>query len=115
MGTLAMTSLVILAIPFAAVSGAMADDAQRAEHAVELGAELRAVPGATGSAKAPGYLLRCWQYGRLLFEEEVLDAPDGAVRYRTRLNEAERSTIYLLEVNNSLCSVRSSPGTPRKN
>lgn len=115
MGTLALTSLVILTIPFAATTDLMADGVQRAEPAVELGAELRAVPGATGSAKALGYRLRCWQYGQLLFEEEVLDTPAGAVRYRMRLNDAERSAIYLLEVNNSLCSVRSNQGPPRKN
>jgi hypothetical protein len=74
---------------------------------------LAAASRTTARAATPGFVLRCWQHGRLLFEEEVAELPDGAARFRLRLNEPQRPALVLLDMANSLCSVRPTPAAAR--
>lgn len=116
MGMLLLTTLVA-ALPLGSVMATSADEGERPPVAavagvagVELAAEAQVSPApARATARAPGAILRCWQYGRLLFEEEVIDVPDGA-RHRLRLNDRDRSSLALFEMNGALCSVRRTPG-----
>lgn len=50
--------------------------------------------------------LRCWQYGRLLFDQAGLSKPDAssAVVLELRKNRNQAS-IYLLETDNATCLI----------
>jgi hypothetical protein len=110
MAIFALTSLLLLPVPPATEPEVASTPA-----AAQSSAELNAMPAGTGVGKSTGYILRCWQYGRLLFEEEVVDAPEGANRIRLRLHDAERSTVTLFELGGNLCSVRRGPGAASRN
>ncbi|HUL64453.1 MAG TPA: hypothetical protein VLW55_07535 [Burkholderiaceae bacterium] len=63
----------------------------------------------SSTARPPrAYLLRCWQHGRLLFEEEIAEPPEANAQVRMRLAEPARATVTLIETGTGLCSVRPS-------
>jgi hypothetical protein len=99
----------LLALTWAGAAAAV-DEPKDAEPAVEVGA---AASRASVRVAAAGYVLRCWQHGRLLFEEEVAELPDGTARFRLRLNDPQRPVLALLDMTNSLCSVRPTPAAAR--
>jgi hypothetical protein len=96
-----MFQVLVLLIPFGALAGISVptDDP----------GAVRAAPSEK-TAKAPGgYQLRCWQEGRLLFEENHVALPvsDGAP-YRVRLAATDRKgqPIYVAETSNATCLIR---------
>lgn len=60
---------------------------------------------------AGGYQLRCWQHGRLLFEENNVALPTDNPRYALRLtgNDGHGRPIYVAETQNATCLVRFQP------
>lgn len=71
---------------------------------------LAAKPGATEKAmKAATYQIRCWQYGRLLFEENQVALPADNARYGVKLAGTDRKGQPLLvaETKNATCLIRS--------
>jgi hypothetical protein len=77
--------------------------------AVTVGAPAPARPAATEPpTPVPGlYQIRCWQHGRLLFEDRIRLPEDGAA-YGIRLNGTDRygKPIYVAETRNATCLVR---------
>lgn len=69
----------------------------------------RALPVQTTTAG--GYQLRCWQHGRLLFEENNVALPTDNPRYALRLsgNDGQGRPIYVAETQNATCLVRFQP------
>lgn len=61
-------------------------------------------------ASPPAQRMRCWQHGRLLFEEYVSPLPESAARYRLT-TPGGRSPVYLLDTGNGLCLVQSAHGS----
>ncbi len=60
-------------------------------------------------AAAPGrYVMRCWQYGRLLFEEALSQLPNEAGSLTIRLQGADRalSTYQLIDTRTAFCLVK---------
>lgn len=112
MESMLVTKLLIAVLPLASVTAAppLATDAPAP--AVEIASDRGPAQAAPAAGAIPGKpggaILRCWQHGRLLFEEEVADGPDGA-RLRLRLNDRDRSTLHVLELNGALCTVRRTP------
>src|SRR5690349_902323 len=60
------------------------------------------------------YLLRCWQHGRLLFEEEIAEPPEGKAQVRMRLAEPAGATIALIDAGMGFCAARPSAESARK-
>jgi hypothetical protein len=56
------------------------------------------------------YQIRCWQHGRLLFEDSIRLPADASV-YGIRLAGADRNgkPMYVAETDNATCLVRNAP------
>ncbi len=55
-----------------------------------------------------GYRMRCWQHGRLLFEESIAEVPAAFAGQAMALpsGEAASGTVYLLNTPTGLCLVK---------
>ncbi len=55
-----------------------------------------------------GYQIRCWQHGRLLFEENHITLPADGPRYGIRVSGTDRNgrPMYVAETSNATCLVR---------
>jgi hypothetical protein len=66
-----------------------------------------------GRAAAPAqttYLVRCWQYGRLLFEErDLTQLPEITGGLRLRSTDRNRQAVYVTDTGNATCLIRSTP------
>ena len=71
------------------------------------------VPARPAPAPAPAsgiYQIRCWQHGRLLFEDRIT-LPADAAAYGIRLSGSDRNgkPMYVAETRNATCLVRIAP------
>ena len=67
-----------------------------------------AAPGAKPAPRAAGpWQIRCWQDGRLLFEENGISLPDAA-QYPAVIAGADRlgRPVYVAETRNATCLIR---------
>lgn len=74
------------------------------------GAEAIGSPGTEpGDGAAPVYQLRCWQHGRLLFEEQLASLPNERATYGLRISGIDRyqRPVYVAETQNATCLIRS--------
>jgi len=87
----------------------------RTEARLETAAQGEAARRGDAKGPARGYQLRCWQYGRLVFEENGvrLDPNDGARdasaaggRQRLRVRDREGQPIIVTETANATCLLR---------
>jgi hypothetical protein len=73
---------------------------------------------ATPSARAPAeplYVMRCWQYGRLLFEErDLTQPPEISAGLKLRGTDRNRQPVYVTDTGNATCLIRSSTTAPRR-
>lgn len=99
-----IAALVLLGLVLAA-SGA------RVHAAVIDGAPAPNAAPARGSAppQAPRYHLRCWQNGRLLFEQSVAALPAEAGRGSSRIHakDGAQEPVIVYETRNATCMARS--------
>jgi hypothetical protein len=67
-----------------------------------------APPGSGAQQQTPRYHLRCWQDGRLLFEQAVATLPADAGR-STRLHakDGSQEPVIVYETRNATCMARS--------
>ncbi len=63
---------------------------------------------------ASGYRLRCWQHGRLLFEEDNIALPPDGSRYALKLagSDSDGRPLYVAETANATCLARHATGVP---
>jgi hypothetical protein len=89
-------ALGLLAVSIGAVAGVI--DAERQREAAPVKKAL------------PVLLLRCWQYGHLLFEEPLASVPAEA-RKNARLTVTDRNgqTLHVVDMASTTCLVRSTP------
>ena len=92
-------------------------DARRVLAALVLLVPVLAVGGIVGAPErsaaeppppAPGlYQIRCWQHGRLVFEDRIT-LPADAAAYSIRLSGTDRygKPMYVAETRNATCLVR---------
>lgn len=68
-----------------------------------------ATAAADTNARPPRYHLRCWQNGRLLFEQAVATLPVEAGRSATRLQSKDgaQEPVVVYETRNATCMARS--------
>lgn len=74
-------------------------------------ADKSKTPAAAQAATQGGYVLRCWQDGRLILEEQHVSAPPVAEAGTTRLQlqDRNRQPLYIAETRNATCLVRAVP------
>jgi hypothetical protein len=100
----ALALVTLLAVPLAATSGI-----------VRVNAADSTRPAApAGTAKpAPNYQMRCWQQGRLLFEQDLDALPAEGTRYTLKISGEDRygHPVYVAETSNATCLIRSMGGT----
>ena len=91
----ALTLLVLL--PLAAAAGVVADKSKAAP---------AREPAANGR-----YVLRCWQEGRLIVEEQHVSAPQAleSAAPKLQLLDRHRQPLYIAETRNATCMVRALP------
>ncbi|HJV95903.1 MAG TPA: hypothetical protein VJ608_07690 [Albitalea sp.] len=63
---------------------------------------------------AAAYQIRCWQYGRLLFEENHVMLPADSAKYGVKMAGTDRKgqPIYVAETNNATCLIRGAVDDP---
>ncbi|MCX8003907.1 MAG: hypothetical protein N2688_02960 [Burkholderiaceae bacterium] len=82
---------VTLATPLTAVSGLVGGEDER---------------GAPRKSAAVGYVLRCWQEGRLIVEEHHVRLPAEAAGARLRLIDRNEQLIYIADTRNATCVIK---------
>ena len=98
-GLLSRASILALLVPISALSGVSTVDVPEASKA----------PVTEKVAKASGsYQIRCWQDGRLLFEENHIALPTDGAQYAIKMSGSDRNgrPIYVAETRNAICLVR---------
>jgi hypothetical protein len=105
-------ALVALAVP-----AALAGIAASAAPGTIADADADAAAAAAAPRPAPaggGYQIRCWQYGRLLFEENRVTLPADAARYGIKMAGTDRRNkpIYVADTRNATCLIRSAVESP---
>ena len=74
-------------------------------------------PPARAATTEGGYVLRCWQEGRLILEEQHVSAPIVLESGTTKLqlHDRHQQPLYVAETRNATCLVRAlSPARGRK-
>jgi hypothetical protein len=120
----ALIALAVLAvlIPVTALSGLLdlesggRSTAAVAERLAEKPAEKSAEKPADKAPKAgANYRIRCWQDGRLLFEQDEVALPSDLSPYSVKLRGTDREgrPIYLTDSKNATCLVQLAPARER--
>ncbi len=101
----------VLAWPVVAtIDGEAAQNAPVAAPVARSGASLPVPSGApTVPPRTGHYQIRCWQHGRLLFEENHVGLPDTA-RYALRISgtDTQGRPLYVADTQHATCLIRRS-------
>jgi len=99
-------------LPLAALAGITGGSTERTPNADAAKAPV--VSAATSSDKAARaaagtYQIRCWQQGRLLFEENQVALPADSAKYGVKMTGTDRhgKPMYVADTTNATCLIRS--------
>ena len=98
--TAAIAMVVLLTVPMVASSGVSSIESREAP---QSGAYQKDAKGGYN------YQMRCWQHGRLLFEQNLFELPTDGSRYQFKVSGSDRygRPVYVAETNNATCLIRS--------
>jgi hypothetical protein len=98
----------VVAIGAAAALGLLAASISAVAGVIEAERQREAAP--VKKAQPPVLLLRCWQEGRLLFEEPLASVP-VETRKNARLSVTDRTgqSLHVIDMAGATCLVRSTP------
>jgi hypothetical protein len=98
--TAAIAMVVLLTLPLVATSGVSSTESRDAPPS---GAYQKDAKGAYN------YQMRCWQHGRLLFEQNLFELPTDGSRYQLKVSGSDRygRPVYVAETSNATCLIRS--------
>jgi hypothetical protein len=98
--TAAIAMVVLLTVPVVASSGVSSIESREAP---QSGAYQKDSKGAYN------YQMRCWQHGRLLFEQNLVELPTDGSRYQLKVSGSDRygRPVYVAETSNATCLIRS--------
>lgn len=98
----AVLAALLSVLPLAAAAGVVADKSQ-------------STAPRTASSNG-GYVLRCWQEGRLILEEQHVSAPVAleSGTAKLQLQDRNRQPLYIAETRNATCLVRAVPSARGK-
>ncbi|MFN0303140.1 MAG: hypothetical protein ACKVQU_22605 [Burkholderiales bacterium] len=70
--------------------------------------EVTVVPAPDKVDKGQQYQIRCWQFGRLLFEENHVGLPPDWTRYTLKVQGKDRDAngLFVAETSNATCLIR---------
>ncbi len=114
---------IAVIMPLSALSGisrtdqpAPATQVAAAPAAPEEPAVLEQKAGRKAGAKGATYSLRCWQYGRLVFEETGVRVDFEGEGQQTRLRGTDRSgdPLVITDTRNATCLIRSERQEPTR-
>lgn len=96
----AVAMVALLTVPVVASSGVSGIESREAP---QSGAYQKDFKGTYN------YQMRCWQHGRLLFEQNLHDLPTEGSRYQLKVSGSDRNgrPVYVAETNNATCLIRS--------
>lgn len=99
-------ALLIQLAPSSAAAGVRPEERK---NGFDAAAAAASQPGDGGRGTL--YQVRCWQYGRLLFEENDVQFPNDLVAQGLKLRGTDRNKrpVYLAETRNATCLVRGTP------
>jgi hypothetical protein len=99
---------VMLTIGLTLAAAGMKAKAAVIDGAPSPSSATRSIGGAP-QQQAPRYHLRCWQNGRLLFEQAVASLPADAGHSSTRLQSKDgaQEPVIVYETRNATCMARS--------
>jgi hypothetical protein len=88
---------VAFALPLASAAGTVVDRTKQ--------------PVTREDRAAGGYVLRCWQDGKLILEEQHVSAPIAPESAQTKLQlqDRNRQPLFVAETRNATCLVRAQP------
>lgn len=91
---------LVLGAPLCALAGVATTPAPKEQ--------ARTTPVAAATAQTGAYQVRCWQHGRLLFEENHVSLPADAARFSLKVSGTDRNghPIYVAETHNATCLIR---------
>jgi hypothetical protein len=98
--TAAIAMVALLAVPVVASSRVSSIESREAP---QSGAYQKDSKGAYN------YQMRCWQHGRLLFEQNLVELPTDGSRYQLKVSGSDRygRPVYVAETSNATCLIRS--------
>jgi hypothetical protein len=87
----------------AGITGGSSNEAARAPGAASASSGDKAARAPSGT-----YQIRCWQDGRLLFEENQVSLPVDGARYGVKMAGTDRNgkPIYVADTRNATCLIR---------
>jgi hypothetical protein len=92
--------LALLVVPVVATSGVSTIEAREAPKSAAY---------AKDSTPSSNYQMRCWQHGRLLFEQTLYALPTDGSRYALKVSGSDRlgRPVYVADTINATCLIRS--------
>jgi hypothetical protein len=96
----AASMVALMVVPVVATSGVSSVESKEA-------------PSSAAYSKDPkgtfSYQMRCWQHGRLLFEQNLVELPSDGARYTLKVSGSDRygRPVYVAETGNATCLIRS--------
>jgi hypothetical protein len=98
--TAAIAMVALLAVPVVASSRVSSIESREAP---QSGAYQKDSKGAYN------YQMRCWQHGRLLFEQNLVELPTDGSRYQLKVSGSDRygRPVYVAETSIATCLIRS--------
>lgn len=93
-------ALLAVALSFGATSDAMADNSDNE------GALMKTAMQTKQGARSSGYELRCWQEGRLILQENTLQAPADSTADVLRMTDRNGQRVRVLETKNATCLLK---------
>ena len=97
-------AVLALSAPLSALAGVTTTTDSK-----EAARPAAAAPQGVQPTKAGGpYSMRCWQYGRLLFEENLSSVPADGGQYSLKVSGTDRKgqPVYVAETKNATCLIR---------
>lgn len=94
----ALAMVTLLAVPLAASSGAGSFGA---------GAPSRPASPSVEASAPISHQMRCWQRGRLLFEQNLLALPAAGTVLKISGTDREGRPVYVAETSHATCLIRS--------
>lgn len=101
-------------VPLGALAGITGGNSNEAARAPSV---TSASSGDKTAKTPPGtYQIRCWQEGRLLFEENQVALPADSTRYGVKMaaNDRNGKPIYVADTRNATCLIRAVDHDPAR-
>jgi hypothetical protein len=104
----AAAAVAALLVPMIAVSGLVETPEEDQTPLIESKSKPKPAPS--------GYVLRCWQEGRLIVEENYVTLPPGMDLNTSKLKvfDSANRPVYVAETKNATCLIRSQTAEKRK-